>query len=971
MLYIYRKLYLKVFKNLALYILILGFTVSRTDAQQMSVFQSFTSKDGLPSDFVFDICTDQNGYLWLGTDKGLVKYDGFTWKLMTTENGLPGNYINKIFAAGKDGLWIVVSAKGIYHYHTTTGASRFVTDDFMHHHLQTNNEGDLFFYNDRFNHPNEITRGIMVEPVHLHKTLVFEDHHRKPHGKATFIDFAHKKLMVLPLKNIHSNNAVDFTLPNTWTTESLNEPVEEQLLFEKIDAHVYKNKTSIYFFLPGKAALKIPLFPIENEYLNAIRTPDGVMVWNEKDGLFDVKENGSIKHYTKKDGLTHSIITAVHPLQAGSYMLATLGGGLLYLLPSGNARIDTDDKPVKGLALNDQIIYALLDDKLITLDITHPESVSTYPINDKDVQHIQVYGNEIIISTLGGFSIYKIQNNQLISQHRIKNGAGISTVIKRGTQYITGTYGTHITTYRNLFEKGQIDKLTPAINEGLIPIQNGFVTYNFEDGLRFIYHDGTQQTLSIREGLLSNAVFHVHQHQDSFWISTSKGLCIFSANKIVKQYDRAAGIQGNKCLFSFHDNTGQFWLITDQYLHAFNGSRFIAISSAPIIEGLTDQARAFVYHAPTNTLITGSLKRIFLTKLNTLVNQQAAIPSTFENIRSFQRQINTRTSFTLPIQHRFIDFSFKPFSVNPFSKATLYYKLVGQDEHYSTLRDSLTVRYANLRSGQYTLMTKTVNSDGLESEAAVLATFSVDKPYWEKGWFIALALLGGAGIISAIVVYLSKRREKKQLEKRSIEMQLNKERERISKDLHDHLGTSLVTMIAQTDNIETKLMNHQTAEALEKVKQLSTQSRDTVNVLRETIWAVQENSHTLYEFEMRVRSFLQRVLTPQGIDWIVELQGSGEQRLTANQSLQLFRIIQEATQNIIKHAEATSAMFQFIVEARELQIRIQDNGKGMALTEGYLGNGLTNMRQRIQDIQGKISFRNNNGCMVEFSTHLT
>ncbi|MFZ4059017.1 MAG: two-component regulator propeller domain-containing protein [Ferruginibacter sp.] len=944
--------------------------ISKVDAQQVSVFQSYTTKDGLPSDYVFDICEDSNGFLWLGTDKGLVKYDGFNWQLITTENGLPGNYINKVLNAGKNGLWLMVSAKGIYHYNTTTGAIRFVTANFLHHYLQTNSLGELFFYNDRFNHPKGINWGTKVEPVHLKTTTIFEDHHLKFYGKAIFIDFANKQLLALPLKNVLAENKVDFELPKEWSIASFNETVEEKKLYEKVDAHIYKNNSSIYFFLPGKARKKIILFDYKNEYLNALRTSDGVMVWNEKDGLYEVKENGTITHFTEKDGLANLMVTDVHLLKNGHYMISTLGGGLFYMLHKGNARIDTDNKPIKGLAQYKQTIYALLDDKLLTFDITHPETVSVYPINDKNVQSIQVFDNEIIITSLAGFSIYTIRNNILITKHTIKNGAGISGVLKSGSKYIAGTYGVHIITYANLLGKGYVDKSTPAINEGLQSISNGYVTYNYEDGLRFVYNNQTQQALTIKDGLPSNAVFDVHEYKDSFWISTAKGLAVFMANKLVKSYDHTNGIKGSRCVFSFHDNKGKLWLVSDKYLHEFDGTTFTALSSASIIEGNTDNVHAYVYHAATNTLVTGSLKRIFLTQLNSLVKQDAVITTSLEKINSPNNIINNRTNFTLPIQYKYIDFTFKPFLVNPFTKATVYYKLTGQDENFSVLRDSLTIRYSNLRSGDYTLISKTVNSDGLESETIVLAKFTIDIPYWEKGWFIALSIFSGAILFSGIVFYLSKRKEKKLQQKQLIETQLNKERERISKDLHDHLGTSLVTMIAQTDNIESKLMNHQTAEALEKVKQLSIQSRDTVNVLRETIWAVQENSHTIHEFEMRVRSFLQRVLASYHIEWQVEVIGSSEKNLSANQSLQLFRIIQEATQNIIKHANATNAHYCFEVKDNHLTIQIKDNGKGFVVENNFNGNGLNNMQQRIIDINGKIAFKNDNGCTVEFSTQL-
>lgn len=63
---------------------IIAMTTSGT-AQQVSAFQAYTTKDGLPSNYVMSIDEDENGFLWIGTDKGLAKFDGFKWQVFTTD----------------------------------------------------------------------------------------------------------------------------------------------------------------------------------------------------------------------------------------------------------------------------------------------------------------------------------------------------------------------------------------------------------------------------------------------------------------------------------------------------------------------------------------------------------------------------------------------------------------------------------------------------------------------------------------------------------------------------------------------------------------------------------------------------------------------------------------------------------------------------------------------------------------------
>ena len=112
--------------------------------QQVSVFKTLTVKEGLPSNYVFDASEDENGFLWIGTDKGLAKYDGFTWQIINTNNGLAGNYINAVQCDGKGGIWIFIAAKGIFYYTISTKKINSVTNRQPQEAFNMNKEGEIF-----------------------------------------------------------------------------------------------------------------------------------------------------------------------------------------------------------------------------------------------------------------------------------------------------------------------------------------------------------------------------------------------------------------------------------------------------------------------------------------------------------------------------------------------------------------------------------------------------------------------------------------------------------------------------------------------------------------------------------------------------------------------------------------------------------------------------------------------------------
>jgi signal transduction histidine kinase len=127
--------------------------------------------------------------------------------------------------------------------------------------------------------------------------------------------------------------------------------------------------------------------------------------------------------------------------------------------------------------------------------------------------------------------------------------------------------------------------------------------------------------------------------------------------------------------------------------------------------------------------------------------------------------------------------------------------------------------------------------------------------------------------------------------------------------------------------------------------------------LRETIWAVQENSHTLQEFTLRVRSFLQRVMDANEMSWELDCNGTLNKDLSAEQTLHLFRMIQEATQNIIKHSAANKAQYILNASINTLKITIIDDGKGFDTNNIYTSNGLKNLAARIKELDGTIEIK--------------
>ncbi len=116
--------YKYVIRNFVFTVLISSFCCKQPFAQHFSIYQSITTSNGLPSNYVFAVCEDENGFLWAGTDKGLCRYDAFSWQVYDKDNGLPGNYINKLYANKRGGLWMDIGGKGFFNFNIATGQTQ-------------------------------------------------------------------------------------------------------------------------------------------------------------------------------------------------------------------------------------------------------------------------------------------------------------------------------------------------------------------------------------------------------------------------------------------------------------------------------------------------------------------------------------------------------------------------------------------------------------------------------------------------------------------------------------------------------------------------------------------------------------------------------------------------------------------------------------------------------------------------------
>ncbi|MEM9984629.1 MAG: tetratricopeptide repeat protein, partial [Bacteroidota bacterium] len=217
--------------------------------------------------------------------------------------------------------------------------------------------------------------------------------------------------------------------------------------------------------------------------------------------------------------------------------------------------------------------------------------------------------------------------------------------------------------------------------------------------------------------------------------------------------------------------------------------------------------------------------------------------------------------------------------------------------------------------------------------------------------------VGGLVILAiltlATVAYL-RIQQRRRLDALYKDLELKHEKDRISRDLHDNVGAQLTSVINKLHQLDDRQGPSSVINLADQtIGQLEGHIKETMGLLRDTIWAINKEEISLEQLADKLRQYLHRYL--EGLSepkWQVEVQG--EVILSPKLALETFRILQEAIQNTLKHADAQLLGIHLMAEKGETTIHYWDDGKGFdqdMLLEGE-HYGLQNMQDRAEDLGG-------------------
>jgi len=308
-------------------------------------------------------------------------------------------------------------------------------------------------------------------------------------------------------------------------------------------------------------------------------------------------------------------------------------------------------------------------------------------------------------------------------------------------------------------------------------------------------------------------------------------------------------------------------------------------------------------------------------------------------------------------------------------KSALYFK-----NKYVALDDSLRNQKVETNIHQLNIQYRTAQKDkqiaeqnlGLEKSRAAIE---------RKNMWIFLSLTGITAL--AVILFLSLRsyRNKQKLYVQQLltlqkehqvatltaKMQAREEeRDRIAREMHDDVGSALTTILYLSEDL--KVQNREAA--INSANKIASTASSVVEKMNEIIWSMNPDHDTLNDLIAYTRRHCAEFLRDHELPYELDIPGTiADLPLSGEQRRNIYLVIKEALHNIVKHAHATNVQIVFRLNGQRLNVIIHDNGKGLQ-KELYSGNGITNMRRRVENIGGSFSIESGTGTTVKLDCPL-
>jgi ligand-binding sensor domain-containing protein/signal transduction histidine kinase len=949
---------------------------SQRDLSQFG-HEVWLTENGLPQNTVHAVAQTKDGYIWIGTEEGLARFDGIKFTVFDKQNTpeLKSNYIRTLLADGRGALWIG----------TAEGLVRMLDGKFT---LFTTNEGL----------PSNTIQA------------VYEDRE--------------SNLWVATATGLGLFKSGGLT---TFTTRERLISGSIQALFEDAEGALWMaTPYGVGRVKDGKFTNYTVRDGLASNSVRAIQQDRDGRLWFGSLGGLTSFSGGRFTTYTTRDGLPNDRIIALHAGREGDLLVGTAGG----LCRFGNGRFTGFSA---GDALSTSTILSLFEDlegsvwvgtESGGINLLKDTKFTTYTLRNGLSSDLvkSIYANEqgdTWIGTDGGglnllkdgkLSVYTtrdgLSSNIVMALFRDRAGnlwAGTPAGLNRFSQgkftVYTAADGLANNDVRSICADRH-DNLWIGTRGGLTRMKDGvFRTFTEMDGLpndliTTLYADakgtlwiGTLgglskltneefTTLTTKDGLSNDAVISLYEDSDgTLWIGTNGGGLNRLKDGQITAFTTRDGLLDDVVYRILEDGRNNLWLscrkgvfhIGKKELDDF--ARGATTSIAPVAYGTADGMMTREcsgggdpagWKDSDGKLWFPTIKGVAMIDPERIKTNAQPPSVVIEQIRTNDQAIPVGNRLELPPGTTRFDLYYTAPSFIAPERVRFKYKLEGFDKDWIDSGTRRIAYYTNLRPGAYTFRVIASNNDGVWNETGAAFSLYLKPYFYQTYWFYAVLLL-----ILAVTAWLLFR-----LRERRMRLQFGgvlAERTRIAREIHDNLAQEMAGISVQLE-VVARTMPPEAETARNHLDRARQQVRHGIAEARRYVWDLRSPALDNNDLPTALAHTARRLTNETAIQAQVEVNGTFRPLAPLVED-NLLRIGQEAMNNAVKHGHAQRIMVNLVFDARRVQLSVRDDGCGFdsgVASNGRPGHfGLIGMRERAEQIGGTLSIQSTAGSGTE------
>jgi ligand-binding sensor domain-containing protein/signal transduction histidine kinase len=901
----------------------------------------WSTKEGLPQNSVISVIQTRDGYLWLGTLNGLVRFDGNHFTIFDENNtpGLSSERIVYLFEDSHTNLWIG----------TDNGTVAMAKDGRI-----TNFQIGGAGHEGRLLYAFEDLTGCVWFYTADGRTSRYQD--GKMSADPSLIS---QELVLRAAKMLVPGPAGSF-----WSMQTGR--------VEKWGSHQRERDLGVY---PWR---------INTIVTSACEDSDGnLIVGTLGEGVFWLGADGNWRRISTEQGLSSAFVLSLCMDREGNLWVGTDGDGLdrikrkTFSTPTEHhswvvQSISGDESGGLWTAFNAHGVTCWFTNSAQDFGVGRGSNAWTILVDRKQQIWVGTRGEGLFqfqtdhFQPAPGAEILGQQIFALFEAHAGQLWAGTQNGLARWNGQDWKIYTT---------QDGLSENIVRAIAEDA----EGTLWIGTENqGLNFFKAGNFISFQAKGNGLPGNDISCLYLDPDGvLWIGTSgHGLARFYKGKWTR-YSTDNGLASNSIDYIIEDGAGCLWIgsnaglmrIQKQSLNDFANGTADLISCRTYVEtdGLpTRECSAGSQPAACRTregrLCFPTTKGLVLVNPADLKPNRQPPLVMIESVRVGGREQKTnrfspawQPSVMVPPGHEQLEIHYTALNFPAPREVQFKYRLEGHETAWTEAGDTRVAYYNKVPPGNYHFHVIACNEDGVWNETGGVLDVTVQPQFWQTGWFRAGASLCLVGIVVAVVRYLSTQKLRRRLQLLEQQEALEKERFRIARDLHDQLGANLTQVALLSEMAEAD--KHSPAEIESHAQQISQAARETTRSLDEIVWAVNPSNDTLEGLVNYVCKYAQEYLALAGLRYRADVPAQLP-AITIPPEVRhnVFLAFKEAVNNVVKHAQASEVRVRLQLQPGNFALSIEDNGRGMGGRDAnatQARNGLRNMRKRMEDIGGQ------------------